>query len=339
MQRQNNRSIFADAMRYLKNNHTDPYFNMAFDEYCLEHCVADEPLFYLWQNRPSVIVGANQQIHTEVNLEYLNSNDIAIVRRVTGGGAVYHDFGNLNYTIVGPTDELERDYPAYASLMQQALQRLGIPAMLSGRNDILVEGRKVSGFAKRVVKNRLMVHGTLMYDVNLEQLTQALTPSASKLASKGIESVRSRVCNLKEYLPQLSDIQMLRNELERILSNNYTDKEIVLPEKALMEIELLAKKKFASWEWIYGHSPQATLTQTAQLACGNVTIHLFIYKGVIKTCRFEGDFLGNLPIGEVEQALNGLAYERSALFDRLTEINIQAYLDGVSAEDIVKMIF
>lgn len=326
-------------MRYLKNNHTDPYFNMAFDEYCLEQCVADEPLFYLWQNKPSVIVGANQQIHTEVNLDYLNSNDIAIVRRVTGGGAVYHDFGNLNYTIVGPTEELEKDYPTYASLMQQALQTLGIPATLSGRNDILVEGRKVSGFAKRVVKNRLMVHGTLMYDVNLEQLTHALTPPASKLASKGIESVRSRVCNLKEYLPHLTDIQMLQAELESILSNNYTDKEIVMPKEALEAISKLAKDKFATWEWIYGHSPQATLTQTARLACGTITIHLFIYKGVVKACRFEGDFLGNLPIIEVEQALTGAAYERNEFQKRLNEVNIKNYLDGVTAEEIIKMIF
>ena len=145
-------------MRYLKNHRTDPYFNMAFDEYCLEQLAIDEPVFYLWQNRPSVIIGANQEVHTEVNIDYLKANGIALARRVTGGGAVYHDEGNLNYTIVGRPDDLERDYPEYTRYLLQALQKLGIPATLSGRNDILVDGKKVSGFAKRVCKNRLMIH-------------------------------------------------------------------------------------------------------------------------------------------------------------------------------------
>ena len=133
-------------------------YNMAFDEFCLENLELDEPVFYLWQNRPSVIIGANQTVNTEVNLEYLNEQDISLVRRVTGGGAVYHDWGNLNYTIVGKSDNLERDYPEYNLQVIKALQTMGIPATLSGRNDILIEGKKVSGFAKRVCRSRLMVH-------------------------------------------------------------------------------------------------------------------------------------------------------------------------------------
>ena len=166
-------------MRFLRNTETNPYYNMAFDEYCLESLKIDEPVFYLWQNKPAVIVGLNQEVNTEVNLEYLKQNDIALARRVSGGGAVYHDWGNLNYTIVGRSEDLERDYPEYAGLMMQALRKLGVSAELSGRNDILVEGKKVSGFAKRVSKNRLMVHGTLMYDVNLDVLTQILNPPAT----------------------------------------------------------------------------------------------------------------------------------------------------------------
>ena len=183
-------------MRFLRNTETNPYYNMAFDEFCLESLKIDEPVFYLWQNKPAVIVGLNQEVNTEVNLEYLKQNDIALARRVSGGGAVYHDWGNLNYTIVGRSEDLERDYPEYAGLMMQALRKLGVSAELSGRNDILVEGKKVSGFAKRVSKNRLMVHGTLMYDVNLDVLTQSLNPPATKLQTKGIASVRSRVTNL-----------------------------------------------------------------------------------------------------------------------------------------------
>ena len=326
-------------MRYLRNPHTNPYYNMAFDEFCLESLPIDEPVFYLWQNRPAVIVGYNQEVNTEVNLEYLKANDIALVRRVTGGGAVYHDLGNLNYTIVGRSEDLERDYPEYASLMMKALQTLGIPATLSGRNDILVKGKKISGFAKRVSRNRLMVHGTLMYDVDLDKLTQVLNPSATKLQSKGIASVRSRVANLREYLPDIADIQAFSQRLEEILSCNYKDAEYKLSEDDLAHIQKLTDEKFATWEWNYGHSPKATLTHSARLACGTVEVYLTLKENRIASCRFGGDFLGNLPASEVEKALQGVVYEADAIRECLSQMEISHYFDGAAADDLVKLMF
>lgn len=326
-------------MRYLKNPSTNPYYNMAFDEYCLESLPIDEPVFFLWQNRPAVIVGFNQEVNTEVNLDYLKENGIDLVRRVTGGGAVYHDLENLNYTIVGRSEDLERDYPEYASLLAKALQTLGVPATLSGRNDILVEGRKVSGFAKRVCKNRLMVHGTLMYNVDVDVLTHVLNPSTTKLQSKGIASVRSRVANLCDYLPEIPNIQTFSQRLEEILSNNYTDTEYQLTETDLANIQRLTDKKFATWEWNYGRSPKATLVHSARLACGTVEIHLTLAENRIASCRFGGDFLGNLPASDVEKALTGIPYEINEIRKCLSKIEINRYFDRVLVDDLLEMMF
>ena len=325
-------------MRYLKNPSTNPYYNMAFDEYCLESLPIDEPVFFLWQNRPAVIVGFNQEVNTEVNLDYLKENGIDLVRRVTGGGAVYHDLENLNYTIVGRSEDLERDYPEYASLLAKALQTLGVPATLSGRNDILVEGRKVSGFAKRVCKNRLMVHGTLMYNVDVNVLTNVLNPSTTKLQSKGIASVRSRVANLCDYLPEIPDIQTFSQRLEEILSNNHSDTEYQLSETDLTNIQQLTDKKFATWEWNYGRSPKATLSHSARLACGTVEIHLTLAENRIASCRFGGDFLGNLPTTDLESALIDVVYNTESIRERLSTFTISDYFDKVTVEELIKLI-
>ena len=324
-------------MRYIKNLENDPYYNMAFDEYCLESLPIDEPVFFLWRNRPAVIVGFNQEVNTEVNLDYLKANDIDLVRRVTGGGAVYHDLGNLNYTIVGRSENLERDYPEYAGILMKALQSLGVPATLSGRNDILVEGKKVSGFAKRVCKNRLMVHGTLMYKVDVDVLTHVLHPSATKLQSKGVSSVRSRVANLCDYLPEITDVQIFSQRLEEILSCHYADAEYKLSEQDLANIRRLRDEKFATWEWNYGRSPKATLSNSARLACGTIEVHLTLAENRIATCRFGGDFLGNLPASEVEQALQEVVYDQASIHHCLSQMEIGQYFDGIEAEDLVKL--
>lgn len=349
-------------MRYLRNHSTDPYFNMAFDEYALECLTLDEPLFFLWQNSPAVIVGLNQNVYAEVDMDYLCEHDIALVRRVTGGGAVYHDLGNLNYTIVGRSADLHRDYPGYTRLIQQALQALGVDASLSGRNDILVDGRKVSGFAKRVYKDRLMVHGTLMYDVDLSVLERVLSAPTGKMAAKGVSSVRSRVMNLRECLPQVHSIGELRDRLEHHLSRGYADKELLLSEADLQHIAHLARTKFASPQWIYGHrmpaagavvavdvtdSPHAMAAaedvvrkvhHVRHLSCGTVEVTLEVDEGYISSCRIGGDFIGNLPASGIEDALVGVRYEREALRQRLLPLGVANYFDGLSVDEFCELI-
>ena len=229
-------------MKFLRNTSTDPHFNMSFDEYCLQRLSSDDNVFYLWQNRPSVIIGHNQDAGQEVNLDYLRRNGIVLARRVTGGGAVYHDLQNLNYSIVGRKPDI--------NVIVEALRSLGVPAELTGRNDIFVEGRKVSGFARSVFQQRELIHGTLMYDVDIDALTRALDTPQSKLNRKGVASVRSRVANLKDYLPGIENISQLQERLHSLLACG--DQEIILGPEAYEAIEKRRIEKFAAPDWIYG---------------------------------------------------------------------------------------
>ena len=324
-------------MRFLRNNSTDPHYNMSFDEYCLERFPSDETVFYLWRNAPSVIIGLNQNVYSEVNLPYLEENGIVLARRVTGGGAVYHDLQNLNYTIVGRSRDLDRDYPGYLHYMLDALRSLGVEAEMNGRNDITVGGRKVSGYAKRVYKDRLMVHGTLMYNVDLGRLTAALAVPGSKLDAAGIASVRSRVCNLRGPLPQFPDIQEFQSALERILSRGYADPQIFLTEAQKAEIEEISHSKFSTWEWNYGHSPKAQFSNALRLPCGTVALSCGIVRGRIAGASFGGDFIGSLPAGEAAAALEGCRFAREDVLEILRGIGVRRYFDGTSPEQLAEL--
>lgn len=235
-------------MNFYDLSSTNPWWNMAFDEWLLQNG-PDEPVFRLWRNEPSVIIGHNQVAAQEVNLEYLRQNGIKLARRVTGGGAVYHDLQNLNYSFAGPIGSVSPD------LFAEALQSLGLPAELTGRNDIFVAGRKISGYARSVWHNRELVHGTLMYNVDIDTLTEALNvEGSSKLNLKGVSSVRSRVTNVRELLPQFVSLDELQFALQEILKNTQNQKppsRLELTKDQLAEIDKLASEKFASNDWIY----------------------------------------------------------------------------------------
>ena len=228
---------------------TNPWWNMAFDEWLLQ-CGPDEPVFRLWRNEPSVIIGHNQVAAQEVNLDYLEEHGIKLARRVTGGGAVYHDLQNLNYSFAGPVTG-EEGVISYPELFASALRSLGVPAEVSGRNDIFVEGRKISGYARSVWHNRELVHGTLMYNVDIDTLTEALNvEGSSKLNLKGVSSVRSRVTNVRDFLPQFASLDELQAKLQSLLSKELGTP-LQLTKSQLAEIDKLASEKFAAPEWLY----------------------------------------------------------------------------------------
>lgn len=326
---------FIKSMRYLINNSTDPYFNLAFDEYCLENIHSEEPYFFLWRNRPAVIIGLNQNAYGEVNLEYLNANGITLARRVTGGGAVYHDLQNMNYTIIGRNPSPQP--------MVDALRQLGVPAELTGRNDIFVEGRKVSGYARRVAGNQEIIHGTLMYDVDLDTLQHVLDTPASKMKVKGISSVRSHVANLKEYLPQFKSLDELQAKLSEILSGG--DGPLLAQgcgypsqDEINAEVRRIAAEKFATWEFIYGHSHEADFNYKKKLPCGTVEASLRIDRGTITALTFSGDFLFDEPSEDLAKKLIGLRYDKATLSAAIEKAGAGKYFRSANASQICSLL-
>ncbi len=315
-------------MKFTVNTSTDPYFNMAFDEYCLQQYRSDESFFYLWRNRPSVIIGLNQNAYSEVNLDYLHSHGITLARRVTGGGAVYHDLQNLNYTFVGRSVSPEP--------FAQALRSLGVRAEVSGRNDIFVDGRKVSGYARRVWREREIVHGTLMYDVDIDTLTRVLDVPGSKMESKGIASVRSRVANLKDYLPGMSSLDELQAALSEILAAG--DGQIRMSPEDLAEVRRAAEEKFSTWDWIYGHSREADFRRRSKLACGTVEAGVSIDRGRIARVEFSGDFIGDKPSEQISSALAGIRFEREAIVSALQSVRVQDCFPGAGPGEIADLL-
>ena len=315
-------------MKYLVNNSTDPYFNLAFDEYCLENVISEEPYFFLWRNRPSVIIGLNQNAYSEVNLPYLESHGITLARRVTGGGAVYHDLQNLNYTIIGRA-------PSPQPVIN-ALHRLGVPAELTGRNDIFVEGRKVSGYARRVSRNQEIIHGTLMYDVDIDTLTHVLDAPGSKMQAKGISSVKSRVANLKDYLPGFNSLDEVQAALQEILSAG--DGPMDFPENGIDTVGQMVNEKFSTWNFIYGRSHEADIVRKAKLPCGTVEAAISLDRGVIKDLSFSGDFLFDRPAEELASSLVGCRLKRDELTGILEKAVVSRYFRSTTADDILQLL-
>ena len=317
---------------------------MALDEFCLENIVLDKPYFYLWRNRPSVIIGLNQNAYSEVNLKYLEENGINLVRRVTGGGAVYHDLQNLNYTIVSPIchperseGSMERSEGSTPAPIVAALRQLGVPAELTGRNDIFVEGRKVSGYARRVSNRQEIIHGTLMYDVDLDTLTHVLDTPGSKLNAKGIGSVKSRVANLKDYLPGFKSLDEVQAALQDILADG--DDQMELTESQLNEVRIMAGTKFSTWDFIYGRSRQADLVRSAKLPCGTVEVAISLDRGLITRISFSGDFMFDEPATDLESKLAGCRFERVAIEELSASLSIPKHFKGATIDDFLGLLF
>lgn len=327
-------------MRYLINQSTDPYFNLALDEYAMKNIDVGEDYFFLWQNQPSIIIGKNQNTLEEINPHFVEENNIKVARRVSGGGAVYHDFGNLNFTFITNIEDVGKvNFKKYVQPVIDALKSMGVNAEASGRNDILIDGKKISGNAQRQANGRLMHHGTLMFDVDVEKMVKALNVAEDKFISKAAKSVRSRVTNIKEHLPEGTTLADFWQQLHYYLTNEGQDAEIKLTDEQIQEIKHNAENQFATWDWIYGKSPAFNYRNAQRFSGGKLDVMLDVTAGKMSNVRILGDYLGVNDVVAIETALIGTPYQKEAVKEVLEKFNFASYFGTITLEELLSVLF
>ncbi len=339
-------------MYYVKNERNgkeihDPSINLAIEYHLLNNVKLDEPILLFYINDNSIIVGKNQNTYEEVNTTYVEENDVKVVRRFSGGGAVYHDLGVLNFCFLTSDDgDSFRNFKRFTTPVIDALQKMGAAgAELRGRNDLIIDNKKFSGNAMYSKNGRMTAHGTLMFNSQIDAVVGALRPKKHKLESKGIKSIRSRVTNIKPYLSD--DYQNLntKNFRDKLLLNIYDVddvsqvKEYKLTDNDWEEIEKFAKKYTNNWKWNYGESPDFDLERSERLSIGTVEVKLNVDAGKIKNIKIYGDFFGMGEISDVEDELKGTKYEAQAITKVLNQIDIQKYFGDVDVSELVDLIY
>lgn len=323
-------------MFYLETGSHDPCYNLAFEEYVLGHRTEGEWLI-LWQNASTVVIGLNQTAEEEINREYVEAHGVAVVRRKTGGGAVYHDLGNLNYSFIsdsGPYETLS--LRRFTEPICRALGTMGLEAECSGRNDITVGGRKVSGVAQRVQGGRILHHGTLLFDSDPDAIAGALNADPEKFSSKSTKSVRARVGNIRGMLKEDRTLEEFKELLLRELAaGELTRRE--LAEEELEAVRTLAEK-YRSWDWTYARSPGYAYTNKKRFPGGTLGVSADIKNGVLEDVRFSGDFMARRELSEAEAALRGRRFQRPELMEALSGLDIESMFGAISAEEILEVL-
>lgn len=331
-------------MKFIDNmGITDPRVNLAIEEYVLQNFGEKDSYLLFYINEPSIIIGRNQNSVEEINTEYVDRNGIKVVRRLSGGGAVYHDEGNLNFSFITKDDGNSfHDFAKFTKPVVKALNSLGVPAELVGRNDLLVEGRKISGNAQFSTKGRMFSHGTLMLDSEIENVVQALNVSKEKIESKGIKSIRSRVANISEYLDEKITIEEFKT---LILQSIYDTDDISnipryeLTEEDWEQIREISNKRYMQWDWNYGKSPAFNIKHSHKFDSGLLDVRLDVKKGMIENCTIFGDFFGLGNIHELEDALTNVRHERESIEEALEDVDVEHYLGKITKEQFIQLIY
>lgn len=329
-------------MKFINNqNITDPTINLAIEEYAVSELDPNETYLLFYVNEPSIIIGKNQNTIEEINEAYVKENDIHVVRRLSGGGAVYHDFGNLNFSFITTDDgDSFHNFKKFTDPVVTALQRLGIDAKLSGRNDIQVGERKISGNAQFKTKGRMFSHGTLLLDSHLEDVVKALHVKTDKIASKGIKSIRSRVANINEFLQEPLTMEALKKQLlvsifqgeENISFYEWTEQD-------WKRVHEISEQRYRNWDWNYGKSPKFNVQHAKRFPIGQIEVRLFVEKGYIEEAKIFGDFFGVKNVQDIEKALIKKRYIREEIQSTLETFSLPEYFGNVTLDEILDMLF
>ena len=329
-------------MKYYINNSNDPAFNIALEEYCFKQLCDIDEIFLLWINEPTIVVGKYQNTIEEINTEYTRKKGIHVVRRISGGGSVYHVLNNLNYAIISNKQEDKEgfNFKEFSKPIIETLAELGVKAEFTGRNDLEIDGQKFCGNAQAYIKGRVMHHGCLLFDVNFGELGNALKVSKDKIESKGVKSVRSRVTNILPHLKQPITVNEFGEKIMEYMKKHYPEmEEYKFTPEELKIIEENAEKKHRNWDWVYGTSPEFNITREKRFTNGKVQIFATVENSRIKNIKFYGDFFGkNEDLSEIENLLKDTKYTREAVKEKLETVNIGEYFSRFTTDEVVEVI-
>lgn len=333
-------------MIFVPNELTDPRVNLAIETFLLKEMPVDEPILLFYINEPSIIIGRNQNTIEEINQDYVTEKGIHVVRRLSGGGAVYHDFGNLNFSFIMPDDGNSfRDFEKLTKPIVKALQELGVEgAQLKGRNDLVINDQKFSGNAMYATNGRMFAHGTIMFDSDINEVVNALKVRPDKIQSKGIKSIRSRVTNVKPFLPKDKQDMTTKDFRQAILlkifgvASEDQVKTYELTEADWQKINEITDEYYRNWDWNYGKSPDFDIERRHRFPIGSIEVRLKVQSGKITNAKIYGDFFGLGEIKDVEDILIGTRYERADLAKVVETIDMKKYFGAIEATEFLDLL-
>lgn len=343
-------------MLYCESQSTDPYFNISlewhlfcnvisknmhlhsrgFEQYPY-HEVAGQSVFMLWQNDNAIIIGINQNAEAEINRQFVDAHGIKVARRKSGGGAVYHDLGNLNFTFIVPDgDDINFQY--FCRPVLQTLAQFGVEAEVHGRNDITIDGKKFSGNAQCRRDGWVLHHGTIMFSCDLDTLQQSLSPPEVKIQSKGVKSIRSRVTNIREHLTDDVTLDMFKDALKKNVLPK--DHDIYMPSDTdIKHITHMRDTLLSTWQWNFGRSPQYSIQKKRRVeGCGTLEFYLDIKDGKIAGIECFGDFFGNMPYGLLTLPLVGCELRPEAIAEAIDDLDINDFFYNLPKETFIEIL-